>query len=105
MLEADRGFRKFASYRALPKPVAALRARDAGLERAHDAGRPYKLMLLDCQIPGMDGVEFARSLDASDSTIILMLTSDDLNSRLARMREAGRILIRSSRSNERNCSR
>jgi two-component system, sensor histidine kinase and response regulator len=55
-------------------------------------------MLLDYRMPGMDGVEVARraiegglartSLSGQE-TIILMLTSDDLNFRLMRMREAG----------------
>jgi two-component system sensor histidine kinase/response regulator len=74
--------------------VAAL----AALARARAAGRPYRLMLLDYWMPGMDGVEvarkaidegFARASAGGQDTIILMLTSDDLNFRLARMREAG----------------
>jgi two-component system, sensor histidine kinase and response regulator len=68
------------------------------LARAQAAGRPYLLMLLDYQMPGMDGVEvackaiedgFARASGRVQDIIILMLTSDDLNFRLARMREAG----------------
>jgi putative transposase len=35
VLEAERHFRKVAGYRALPKLVAALRAHDAALARAH----------------------------------------------------------------------
>jgi PAS domain S-box-containing protein len=74
--------------------VAAL----AELGRARAAGRPYRLMLLDYRMPGMDGVEVARKAIADgftrtatgiQDTIILMLTSDDLNFRLARMHEAG----------------
>ncbi|HVB78327.1 MAG TPA: response regulator [Candidatus Binataceae bacterium] len=74
------------------------RAALAELARARAAGRPYRLMLLDYRMPGMDGVEvarkaiddgFARASAGGQDTIILMLTSDDLNFRLARMREAG----------------
>jgi PAS domain S-box-containing protein len=70
----------------------------AELARARAAGRPYRLMLLDYRMPGMDGVEvarkaigdgFARASAGGQDTMILMLTSDDLNFRLARMREAG----------------
>jgi CheY-like chemotaxis protein len=55
-------------------------------------------MLLDYRMPGMDGVEVARQAIADgftrtatgiEDTIILMLTSDDLNFRIARMHEAG----------------
>jgi two-component system sensor histidine kinase/response regulator len=70
----------------------------AELGRARAAGRPYRLMVLDYRMPGMDGVEvalsaihdgFARASPGGQDTMILMLTSDDLNFRLVRMREAG----------------
>lgn len=70
----------------------------AELARARATGRPYRLMLLDYRMPGMDGVEvtrraiedgFARASPGGQDTIILMLTSDDLNFSLARVREAG----------------
>jgi two-component system, sensor histidine kinase and response regulator len=61
-------------------------ARAAGL---HDS---YRLILLDCRMPDLDGVEVACRLragnDAADATI-LMLTSDDLAGQLHRMKEAG----------------
>ncbi len=68
------------------------------LAHARAAGRPYRLMLLDYRMPGMDGVQVARkAIDGGlaqasaggQDTMILMLTSDDLNFSLARMREAG----------------
>ena len=34
VLEAERGFRKLAGYRAIPTLVAALRAHDAQIDRA-----------------------------------------------------------------------
>jgi PAS domain S-box-containing protein len=60
--------------------------------RARDAGEPYRLVLLDCRMPDMDGFEVARRLRneaGSSNSIILMLTSDDLNPKLSRLRELG----------------
>jgi len=69
----------------------------AELASARAAGRPYRLMLLDYRMPSMDGVELARKAiddgfvraSAGGQDIIVMLTSDDLNYTLARLREAG----------------
>jgi two-component system sensor histidine kinase/response regulator len=86
--------RQRASVTEASNGAAAL----AELTRARADGCPYRLMLLDYRMPGMDGVEVARkAIDdgfagvsaGGQDTIILMLTSDDLNFRLARMRELG----------------
>jgi signal transduction histidine kinase/CheY-like chemotaxis protein len=72
------------------------------LVRARVAGDPYRLMLLDYRMPEMDGAEVARRVlserqtrkpvdggDRPDDTMILMLTSEDLNCQLAKLREIG----------------
>jgi len=59
--------------------------------RARHEGRPYRLMLLDCRMPEMDGFEVARRVkqEHEEPPIIMMLTSDDLNIQLKHARNAG----------------
>ncbi len=64
------------------------------IDQAAAAGNPYRAVLLDCRMPGMDGIEVAerirlRGLQPQDRPIILMLTSDDLGATMARARQAG----------------
>jgi PAS domain S-box-containing protein len=63
------------------------------IDRAADHGVAYELVLLDCRMPEMDGLEVAarirRSLPVSHQPVILMLTSDDLAVTPARARAAG----------------
>jgi two-component system sensor histidine kinase/response regulator len=62
------------------------------IDRAADHGVAYELVLLDCGMPEMDGLEVAarirRSLPMSRQPIIVMLTSDDLAVTPARARAA-----------------
>ncbi|HEY9158919.1 response regulator [Candidatus Binatus sp.] len=64
------------------------------IDRAAAGSDPYRAVLLDCRMPGMDGIEVAdrirhRGLGPHDRPIILMLTSDDLGATMARARKAG----------------
>ncbi|MGA9724750.1 MAG: response regulator [Candidatus Binatus sp.] len=64
------------------------------IDRAAAAGDSYRVMLLDCRMPAMDGIEVAarirsRGLAPADRPIILMLTSDDLSETVARARAVG----------------
>jgi two-component system sensor histidine kinase/response regulator len=67
----------------------------AELERARAAGRPYQLVLLDCRMPGIDGIEVAKRMkhryetDRDRVPAVVMLTSDDLPERLVRLGEIG----------------
>jgi two-component system sensor histidine kinase/response regulator len=48
------------------------------IKKASDSGRPYRLLLLDLQMPNMDGFEVARRVKESDSgknVEIILLTS------------------------------
>jgi two-component system, sensor histidine kinase and response regulator len=87
-----------ARNRAEVSEAASGAAALAELARASAVGRPYRLMLLDHRMPGMDGMEVARQAiedgfvqtsHGGRDTMILMLTSDDLNLTLGRLREAG----------------
>ena len=64
------------------------------IDLAAAGGNPYRVMLLDCRMPGMDGIEVARQirrrgLGPQGRPIILMLTSDDLSATMARARQVG----------------
>src|SRR5208282_4784406 len=62
----------------------------AQTERARADGNPYKLILLDCKMPEMDGFQAARQLRREKGpAIILMPSSEELNQALATMREIG----------------
>jgi len=61
------------------------------LERARLGGQAFKLLLLDCRMPGMDGFQVAQRIKATgyDGVPLLMLSSDDLKIELARVGELG----------------
>ena len=63
----------------------------AELERARAAGLPYRLVLLDCRMPGMDGFEVAEKIQSfgEQSLPVLMLSSDDMKMGQTRLRELG----------------
>ena len=55
-------------------------------------GHPYEIILLDMRMPGIDGLEVAqriRALHLPIEPIILMLSSDDVKSQLARLKDLG----------------
>jgi signal transduction histidine kinase/DNA-binding response OmpR family regulator len=62
------------------------------LERAHAEGKPFPLIILDSQMPGMDGFSVAESLRKKPhlgNTMVIMLTSAGLRGDAARCRELG----------------
>jgi signal transduction histidine kinase/DNA-binding response OmpR family regulator/HPt (histidine-containing phosphotransfer) domain-containing protein len=60
------------------------------LVQAADAGRPYEVAVIDMHMPGMDGLELARAINANPrlrSTRLIMLSSSPI--RTSEAREAG----------------
>ena len=61
-------------------------------KRAFDAALPYEVALIDCSMPDIDGFELAKRLrrrSIGAHSIIMMLTSENLNPKLARVRKMG----------------
>ena len=65
------------SFRAYQSPSGTEALND--LEKAQKAGDPYKLVIMDWKMPGMDGIQASESIknhrDLSDTPSILMLTA------------------------------
>ena len=82
--------RTLESWHAQVSSVADGKSALHALSQAKIEGNPFTLVLADYQMPEMDGFDLARQirLEFSDS-LIMMLTSDDCNSTMARCRENG----------------
>ncbi len=64
----------------------------ARLRRAQEAGDPYRLVLLDCRMPDMDGFQVAEAMKRQQelaSVTVMMLTSDGRGGDMARAKELG----------------
>jgi signal transduction histidine kinase/DNA-binding response OmpR family regulator len=66
-----------------PTSVGGGAAALAELRRAAVAGEPFPLTLLDCHMPGMDGLEVARQVrerpELAGATVLMLLSSDPLS--------------------------
>ena len=60
------------------------------IRQASDQGKPFRIILLDMRMPGMDGLEVAQHIREEHlptEPLILMLSSDDLKPQVARLKE------------------
>ena len=99
VLIADRtAITRFALAEALGECGARVTQMQSGeqaideLRRADEEGTPYRIVLLDCRMPAIDGTDPVRRIcEAAHGAgmVIPMLTSDDLNVRLPRLRKFG----------------
>jgi PAS domain S-box-containing protein len=62
------------------------------IRQASDEGKPYRIILLDMRMPGMNGIEVAQRIRQEHlptEPLILMLSSDDLKPQLSKLKELG----------------
>jgi two-component system sensor histidine kinase/response regulator len=62
------------------------------LKQAAEKGNKFAMLLVDCQMPGMDGFELVQEIKRSPALLsgaIMMLTSDDYHATSVRCREMG----------------
>jgi len=76
------------------RPTAAASAHEAlsQMRSAAERGQPFRLVLTDLHMPGMDGFQLAEQIQHAPSlaeAVILMLTSGEQQGDLARCRELG----------------
>jgi CheY-like chemotaxis protein len=79
-------------WRMLPQLAESGLAGLASLDAAMDSGQPVRLILLDEQMPGMDGLEVIERIHATPrlaGIAIIVLTSSDQTSSIARCRQFG----------------
>ncbi|MFB3916749.1 MAG: response regulator [Terriglobales bacterium] len=79
-------------WRMRSHSVASGPAALKSLEKADAAGDPFRLMLVDAQMPGMDGFTLIREIHQrrlSPEATIMMLSSLDLSEHAARCRQLG----------------
>jgi signal transduction histidine kinase/DNA-binding response OmpR family regulator/HPt (histidine-containing phosphotransfer) domain-containing protein len=81
-----------ANWRMHPTVVEDGEAALAALDEAVCAGEPFRLVLLDAQMPGMDGYTLSERIHSQErlaGATIMMLSSGDLHGAGARSRAAG----------------
>jgi PAS domain S-box-containing protein len=81
-----------AGWQMMPFTVSGGKAALVELKRAAAAGEPYRLVLLDALMPGMDGFTVAQRISQTPlltGPTIMMLSSADRNEQVARCRELG----------------
>ena len=79
-------------WRMTPTAVEGAQAALAALRQRAKTGEAFRLILLDAQMPGMDGFSLARAIQAEPGlrgATVMMLSSTDLQGDATRCRELG----------------
>ena len=80
------------SWRMIPATAASAEEALILLQRAREVGEPYRLVVTDAHMPGIDGFTLAEQINqdpAIGSTVIMMLTSGDRPEDMARCSQLG----------------
>jgi PAS domain S-box-containing protein len=80
----------FTAWKMDPTTASTGKAALKHLEDAAESGSPYRLVVLDCMMPELDGFQLAAQIRehfASDSLKLIMLSSANRNDDLERCRE------------------